>query len=94
MYNKIIIICILPSEFYLQIRVDRIHVDGLNRTKNDVVDDATSDLLTANTFREVLSKAHKARLKLEKISCFKDISILIDVSKGSKATSEGLEVNE
>ena len=73
-------------------RVDRVHVDGLSRTKNDVAEGATRDLLSARTFREVLSKAHEARVKLEKSGCFGDISVHVDASRGPKATPDGVEV--
>lgn len=43
----------------LQARVDRIHINGLARTKNDIVEDAVQDLFSASDFEEVLLKAQK-----------------------------------
>ncbi|XP_017772030.1 PREDICTED: sorting and assembly machinery component 50 homolog B [Nicrophorus vespilloides] len=79
-------------ELNVPARVDKIHVEGLGRTKNDIVEDALKDIFTANTFQEVLHKTHTARQKLNSLSLFRNVSVHIDVSKGSKATKDGLEV--
>lgn len=76
----------------VQARVDRIHVNGLGRTKNDIVEDAVKDLFSARDFQDVLLKAHKVRTKLDSLGCFRNIAVYIDTSKGPKATPEGLEV--
>ncbi|XP_018571936.1 sorting and assembly machinery component 50 homolog [Anoplophora glabripennis] len=73
-------------------RVDKINVDGLARTKNDIVEDCIRELFRAKDFQDVLIKAHRARVKLDELGCFKNISVFIDTSKGPKATSDGLEV--
>ncbi|KAJ8916606.1 hypothetical protein NQ315_000251 [Exocentrus adspersus] len=73
-------------------RVDRINVDGLARTKNDIVEDCIKELFKAKDFQDVLIKAHRARVKLDELGCFKNISVFIDTSKGDKATPDGLEV--
>ena len=56
------------------------------------MEDAVRQLLAAGTLRDVFSRAHETRLKLEKSGCFRDISVLVDVSRGPEATPEGLEV--
>lgn len=73
-------------------RVDRIHINGLGRTKDDIVQDAVKDLFAAEDFQEVLLKAHKVRTKLDSLGCFRNIAVYIDTSKGPKATPDGLEV--
>lgn len=73
-------------------RVDKINVDGLARTKNDIVEDCIRELFKAKDFQDVLLKAHRARVKLDELGCFKNISVFIDTSKGTKATPDGLEV--
>ncbi|KAG5882368.1 hypothetical protein JTB14_036292 [Gonioctena quinquepunctata] len=73
-------------------RVDRINIDGLSRTKNDIVEDCIKELFKARDFQEVLLKAHRARVKLDELGCFKNISIFVDTSKGPKSTADGLEV--
>lgn len=74
------------------VRVDRINIDGLGRTKNDIVEDCIRELFKAKDFQDVLLKAHKARVKLDELGCFKNIGVYIDTSKGPNATSDGLEV--
>ncbi|XP_047513632.1 sorting and assembly machinery component 50 homolog A [Pieris napi] len=73
-------------------RVDRVHVDGLSRTKDDIVRSAVDELFHATDFEDVILKAHKARRSLDSLGCFKDIGVYIDVSNGPGSTPEGLEV--
>ncbi|XP_019869907.1 sorting and assembly machinery component 50 homolog [Aethina tumida] len=73
-------------------RVDKIHIDGLARTKDDIVEDCIRDLFKATDFQDVLLRAHRARVKLDELGCFKNISVFIDTSKGQNATPDGLEI--
>lgn len=73
-------------------RVDKVHIDGLKRTKNDYVDDCFDELFQANTFQDVLLKTHKCRVKLEELGVFKNIAVFIDTSKGLGSTADGLEI--
>ncbi|GBP57358.1 Sorting and assembly machinery component 50 homolog [Eumeta japonica] len=73
-------------------RVDRIHVEGLGRTRDDVVRLTVDELFDATDFEDVIVRTHKVRNKLESMGCFRDIGVLIDVSSGPGATPEGLEV--
>ncbi|KAF9407758.1 hypothetical protein HW555_012322 [Spodoptera exigua] len=66
-------------------RVDRVHVDGLNRTKDDIIRSTVDDLFHATDFEDV-------RRALDEMGCFRDIGVFIDVSSGPGATPEGLEV--
>ncbi|XP_075988751.1 sorting and assembly machinery component 50 homolog A [Anticarsia gemmatalis] len=73
-------------------RVDRVHVDGLARTKDDVIRSTVDELFHATDFEDVIMRAHKVRRALDAMGCFRDIGVLIDVSSGPDATPEGLEV--
>ncbi|XP_013136384.1 PREDICTED: sorting and assembly machinery component 50 homolog A, partial [Papilio polytes] len=73
-------------------RVDRVHVDGLSRTKDDIVRSAVDDLFHATDFEDVILRAHKVRKALDATGCFREIGVYIDVSSGPGATPEGLEV--
>lgn len=73
-------------------RVDKVHVDGLSRTKDDIVRHTIADLFEATNFEDVMIRAQKVRGKLDSMGCFKNIGIYIDVSSGPNATPEGLEV--
>jgi hypothetical protein len=72
--------------------VDKIHVDGLCRTKDDIIIATVKDLFQAKDFQEVIVGAHKVRGKLEGLGCFRNIGIFIDTSSGPDATPEGVEV--
>ncbi|RVE52246.1 hypothetical protein evm_003165 [Chilo suppressalis] len=72
-------------------RVDRVHVDGLNRTKDDIIKSTVNDLFQATDFEDVIMRAHKVRRALDSMGCFRDIGVFIDVSSGPEATPEGLE---
>lgn len=74
-------------------RVDVVTVDGLRRTKDDIVASVVKDLFNANNFEEIIKKAHGVRQKLLKLGCFKSIAIHIDTSSGPAATPSGFEVN-
>ncbi|KAK2575531.1 hypothetical protein KPH14_011251 [Odynerus spinipes] len=76
----------------IKARVDKIHVDGLDRTKDDIVKTQVAELFNAHDFQEVIVRAHKVRGKLEALECFKDIGVYIDISEGPNATPEGVEV--
>lgn len=73
-------------------RVDRVHINGLARTKDDYVKGAVQDLFQAIDFQDVLLKAHTVRNKLNSMGCFQNIGVFIDTSKGPNATADGLEI--
>lgn len=73
-------------------RVDKVKIEGLGRTKDDILTDKVQDLFKATDFQEVIVGAHKVRSKLETLECFSKVGILIDTSDGPDATPDGLEV--
>lgn len=73
-------------------RVDRVTVDGLSRTKDDVISLAVKDLFTADNFEEVIKKAHTVRQNLQSLGCFRNIAIHIDTSSGPGSSPNGYEV--
>ncbi|CAH1399633.1 unnamed protein product [Nezara viridula] len=74
-------------------RVDVVTVDGLRRTKDDIVANTVKDLFGATNFEEIIKTAHGVRQKLLQLGCFKSIAIHIDTSSGPAATPSGFEVN-
>lgn len=70
----------------LKARVDRVHIEGLQRTKDDFVSGALHDMFNVGTFQELLERSIETRLKLEKLGCFKNVAIVIDTSSGAKST--------
>ncbi|XP_015432212.1 PREDICTED: sorting and assembly machinery component 50 homolog A [Dufourea novaeangliae] len=76
----------------MKARVDRIHVDGLKRTKDDIVKAQVTDLFKAKDFQDVIIRAHRVKGKLEAIGCFRNVGVYIDTSEGPHASPEGVEV--
>ncbi|XP_014206956.1 sorting and assembly machinery component 50 homolog isoform X2 [Copidosoma floridanum] len=76
----------------IKARVDKVHIDGLNRTKDDVVQAQVKELFNAKDFQDIIVNAHAVRGKLESLGCFKTIGVYIDTSQGLDSTPEGVEV--
>ncbi|XP_032690267.1 sorting and assembly machinery component 50 homolog isoform X2 [Odontomachus brunneus] len=76
----------------MKARVDKIHVDGLMRTKDDIIKSQVMDLFKAKDFQDVIIRAYKVQEKLEALGCFRRIGIHIDTSQGPEATPDGVEV--
>lgn len=74
--------------------MDKIHIDGLCRTKDDYVKSAITDLFKSKDFQEVVLRSQEAKSKLESLGCFGHVQVSIDVSKGPMATMDGVEVNK
>ncbi|KAK1128043.1 hypothetical protein K0M31_003534 [Melipona bicolor] len=79
-------------DLHLKARVDRIHVDGLIRTKDDIIKAQVTELFKAQDFYDIIIHAYKVREKLQGLGCFGNIGIYIDTSHGPHATPEGVEV--
>lgn len=79
--------------FFFQARVDKIHVEGLERTKDDIVIETVQDLFQASNFEELISLVHNVREKLGNLGCFRNIGVQIDTSQGAESTANGVEVS-
>jgi outer membrane protein insertion porin family len=80
------------SGFNSQAEVERIHVEGLGRTKDDLIVETVKDLFSVKDFQAVVLKANEIRTQLEKLGCFRSVSVLIDTSKQPNASPSGLEI--
>ena len=78
----------------MQARVDKIHIDGLSRTKQDIIKSQIKELFRAQDFQDVIVNAYNTKGKLESLGCFKSIGVYIDTSQGPNATPDGVEVSE
>lgn len=76
----------------VQARVEKVHVDGVARTKDDVVLRAVRGLFDARDFQQVVLAAHEVRSTLESLGCFKNIGIYIDTDNSPGAAADSLEV--
>ncbi|ELT89869.1 hypothetical protein CAPTEDRAFT_156414 [Capitella teleta] len=72
--------------------VEKIHVDGLGRTKDDIVSQQLKPILLATNFQQVVAKSQRAKVQMQRLGLFNDIDIHIDISRGEKARSDGYEV--
>lgn len=61
------------------IRVDRVNIVGLNRTKDDVVKEATKCLFDSKTINDVINKTVVAKKNLMQLDCFNHVSAKLDV---------------
>ncbi|XP_006819162.1 sorting and assembly machinery component 50 homolog A-like [Saccoglossus kowalevskii] len=73
-------------------KVEHIYIEGLSKTKSDVVTNIAKDVLQAESIQDVIRKSTEARAKMEKLGIFKNVGILIDTNKGPKAHPDGLNV--
>lgn len=61
------------------IRVDRVDIVGLKRTKDDIVKKATKCLFDSKTIDDVIIKTSIAKKNLMQLECFNDVSAKLDV---------------
>lgn len=73
-------------------RVQKVHVDGLKRTKNDIVIKHVKPIFTATNFEEMVLKSEQARSVLQRLGLFKRVRIGIDIAHGPDALPDGYEV--
>lgn len=73
-----------------QVKVTKVHVDGVRRTKDDFVSGVIEDsgILAAKTIEEVLKYSQRAKSKFEKLGIFKSVDICLDKDEAN----DGIEV--
>jgi len=76
----------------IKARIDKIHIDGLGRTHDDIVVSAVKDLFVAHDFKQLILKIHEVRARLESLGIFRNVGVLIDTSHGDSSHPEDLEV--
>ncbi|KAI1883408.1 hypothetical protein AGOR_G00231130 [Albula goreensis] len=72
--------------------VQRVHIDGLGRTKEDILGFEIAEVFGAKDLIDVMKKSHDARLKLLRLGIFRQVEVVIDTSQGSDALPNGLDV--
>uniref|UniRef100_A0A8C6P355 Sorting and assembly machinery component 50 homolog, like n=1 Tax=Nothobranchius furzeri TaxID=105023 RepID=A0A8C6P355_NOTFU len=72
--------------------VQHVNIEGLGRTKEDLLGYEISDVFHAKSLIDVMKRAHVARLRLLRLGIFKDVEVLIDTSEGTDALPNGLDV--
>jgi len=64
----------------IKAKVVAVSVDGLVRTKNDIVMDSVKDLFKVQHFEDLVLRAQDVRGKLQELGCFSNVGIHIDTS--------------
>ncbi|TNN40460.1 Sorting and assembly machinery component 50 B [Liparis tanakae] len=72
--------------------VQHVNVQGLGRTKEDLLGYEISEVFHAKNLIDVMKKSHIARQRLLRLGIFKEVEVLIDTSEGSDALPNGLDV--
>ncbi|XP_041072129.1 sorting and assembly machinery component 50 homolog [Carcharodon carcharias] len=72
--------------------VQHVHIDGISRTKDDLLVYEIADVFKAKNLIEVMKKSHEARERLLRLGIFRNVEVLIDTAQGEEALSEGLDV--
>ena len=75
-------VCFIHT-FYLntQIRVNKVHVNGLGKTEDQLVEKVASQVLQAKTFNDVFGFTKTAHSQLKSLGCFQKVEAVIDTSK-------------
>ncbi|XP_075458893.1 sorting and assembly machinery component 50 homolog isoform X1 [Ascaphus truei] len=72
--------------------VQRVHFDGLGRTKDDIIMYEIGSVFKAKNLIDVMRKSHEARERLLRLGIFRQVEVLIDTSEGDDALPNGLDV--
>ena len=71
----------LSIAHFQQIRVCRVHVNGLRKTQDQLVERVASQVLQAKTFNDVFSLTKTVHSQLKNLGCFQKVDAVIDTSK-------------
>nr|Q803G5.1 RecName: Full=Sorting and assembly machinery component 50 homolog A [Danio rerio]AAH44493.1 Sorting and assembly machinery component 50 homolog (S. cerevisiae) [Danio rerio]AAI65595.1 Samm50 protein [Danio rerio] len=72
--------------------VQHVHIDGLGRTKEDILTYEIADVFHAKNLIDVMKKSHEARQKLLRLGIFRHVEVVIDTAEGADALPNGLDV--
>ncbi|KAK7479741.1 hypothetical protein BaRGS_00029017 [Batillaria attramentaria] len=64
-------------------RVERVIVEGVGRTKDDIIIKEVRPILESSTFQEMVQNSHEVKRRMERLGLFKQIGIFIDTCKDS-----------
>ncbi|XP_051545232.1 sorting and assembly machinery component 50 homolog A-like [Myxocyprinus asiaticus] len=72
--------------------VQHVHIDGLGRTKEDILTYEIADVFHAKNLIDVMKKSHEARQRLLRMGIFRQVEVVIDTADGADALHNGLDV--
>jgi len=70
-------------ELDVPVTVKNVFIDGLARTKNELVTNQLERLFDTKSFVELMRESYMAKLKLDRLGIFKSIEVVIDVADSS-----------
>ncbi|XP_033106136.1 sorting and assembly machinery component 50 homolog B-like isoform X2 [Anneissia japonica] len=73
-------------------KVQKVHITGLGRTKNDLVIPQVQDVLKSENFKDVIQRSAEAKLRLEALGIFSSVGVLVDTAKGPGAKPNGMDI--
>ena len=74
------------------VNIEKIHIDGVERTETSLIAKQVKSLLDTKTFDELLDHANEAKLRLQRLGIFKSVEVYIDISREENASPDGLDV--
>ncbi|CAG0885268.1 unnamed protein product [Cyprideis torosa] len=72
--------------------VQKVNVEGLERTKDDVVSKCIQPLFKATSFYEMISQVSKVRSKLLNAGLFKEVLTFVDISQKHTSREDSYEI--
>lgn len=75
-----------------QARVDRVTIKGVNRTYDDYVERTSRKVFAVKNFKELIDAVDSTRAELMELGIFKNLTAVVEVSKGAGATANGYEI--
>ncbi|PVD33657.1 hypothetical protein C0Q70_04915 [Pomacea canaliculata] len=66
-------------------KVQRIIVEGLNRTKDDIIIKQVQPILQSSTFQQMVQSSHEVKMRMERLGLFRRVGIFIDTCKDDPA---------
>lgn len=76
----------------LKLKVQRLKVTGLCKTKTDIIVEQVKPLLSADSLQDVLLGVQEAQQKLLSLEVFNKVEVLLDTAKGPQAKRNHLDV--
>lgn len=73
-------------------RIDRVRIQGVQRTYDDYLELTTKKLFSAKNVQELLEGVKETRVALMQLGVFKHLRATVDTSKGAEASPNGYEV--
>lgn len=73
-------------------KVERVVVDGVGRTKDDLVIKHVKPILEAENFKDMMERSIEAKNTLDKLGIFKGINIKVDTYKSSDKGRPGYQI--